>query len=801
MIRLLPIFLFVVVYSFSIQAQEVTVLESETNTPIPEVYVYSKDSTHTVITDFNGKANLSYFKDIDTLVFTHVSHLSLVETRKNIKHKVQLHIDPNQLSEVVISASKWKQSVNTTPRKVTSIRQKDIDRAMPQTSADLLENTGVVYVQKSQLGGGSPMIRGFSTNRLLITVDGVRMNNAIFRGGNVQNVISIDPFSIDRTEVLLGSGTVIYGSDALGGVMNFYTKQPKFGLSNRRTITGEATARYGTATGEKASHGMVNFGFEKWALQTNISYTDFDDLVMGSHGPEEYLRSSFVRRIDGMDTVIINDNPEKQIDTGYDQWNFMQKVRYRHNDKWDFTANFIYTATSDYPRYDRLIRKQDGQFRSAEWFYGPQRWLMTSLQARQRSSSLLFDQAKYTVAYQNFQESRNDRSFGEVLRSTTEENVDAYSINIDFEKSLFANHRFHYGLEYIGNEVGSEGTALDIESGLQKEIQSRYPNGSTWQSLATYGSYLWPVQKNLTLQAGVRYNHIFIDANFEDTLLDLPFSRARLNTNAVTGSVGLNWTVSPLLQWRLNYGTAFRAPNIDDIGKVFDSEPGAVVVPNPTLKSEYAYQGEIGVKTNVTKKCYFDFSFYQTYLNNALIRDAFTFNGRDTIGFGGEESTVLAIQNGAQSRIYGFEALLNLQITNQLKLLSNYSITKGEDTNRNGDRFPTRHVPPQFGSTHLQFQSKKFFIDAFARYNGQFDFEDLAPSEQNKPFIYAQDENGNPFSPSWYTFNLRTSYTFSPSLTTNLLLENITDQRYRQYSSGIAAAGRNLVMSLTYAIN
>jgi hemoglobin/transferrin/lactoferrin receptor protein len=93
----------------------------------------------------------------------------------------------------------------------------------PQTSADLLANSGHVFVQKSQLGGGSPMIRGFSTNRVLITVDGIRLNNAIFRGGNVHNVISINPFNIEKTEIILGSGSVIYGSDAIGGVMNFYT--------------------------------------------------------------------------------------------------------------------------------------------------------------------------------------------------------------------------------------------------------------------------------------------------------------------------------------------------------------------------------------------------------------------------------------------------------------------------------------------------------------------------------------------------------------------------------------------------
>ena len=127
-----------------------------------------------------------------------------------------------------MSVSKWEQQRKDIPQKIVSINAQSIAFGNSQTSADLLQQSGQVFVQKSQLGGGSPMIRGFATNRVLLSVDGVRMNNAIFRGGNVQNVLSIDPFSIKNTEIIFGPGSVIYGSDAIGGVMNFYTKAPRF---------------------------------------------------------------------------------------------------------------------------------------------------------------------------------------------------------------------------------------------------------------------------------------------------------------------------------------------------------------------------------------------------------------------------------------------------------------------------------------------------------------------------------------------------------------------------------------------
>lgn len=795
--------IFILFFSIYSYGQDITVLSKSDGQPIPDVTIYNASKSKSAITNFDGIADISAFSVDEELYFSHVSHLSKSFVKSDILksgNSVTLEPNDNELSEVIISVSKWAQEEKEITQKIVSISSDDIQLSTPQTSADLLQSSGQVFVQKSQLGGGSPIIRGFSTNRLLITVDGVRMNTAIFRGGNVQNVISIDPFAINRTEVILGPGSVVYGSDAVGGVMNFYTKQPKVGLEGSNKLTGNLLTRYASASNEKTGHLDLNYGLEKWGFLTSVSYTDFDDLMMGSHGPDDYLRNEFVERIDGVDTVVQNSDPQKQIFTGYNQINFLQKIHYVPNETWDFNLGLQYTTTSDYPRYDRLIRRRNGNLRSAEWYYGPQKWFMGNFQIYHRSRSILYDQIRATGAFQYFEESRNDRNFGSTTLEQTQEQVDAYSLNLDFEKNFNDDTSFYYGLEYVLNQVFSDGTAHDILSGSRQNIPSRYPDGSTWQSIAAYASLKHKFNSKLAFQGGFRYNRIILYSEFDNEFFDFPFTEANLDTDALTGTAGFSWLPNDILQWKLNFSTAFRAPNIDDVGKIFDSEPGSVVVPNPDLKPEYAYNGELGLKANVGKDFSIDLASYYTRLNNALIRDDFDINGQTEINFGGELSNVQAIQNAAQAEIYGFEAGFSYDFMPKMNLSSQYTFVGGKEILKDGSTTPSRHVSPQFGRTNLTYTSSKLKVDLSAIYNGKFDFEELAPSQQNNSFLYASDENGNPYSPSWYTLNARAQYQLTEDLSSTLSIENITDQRYRPYSSGIAGAGRNFILSLKYAL-
>ncbi|AXT18763.1 TonB-dependent receptor [Flavobacteriaceae bacterium AU392] len=795
---------FLCLFSFAIKAQNITVFDQSSKEPIAGVAVYNSSKSKSATSDVDGVVCLDLFLENEKLFFQHISYIKTVYTKSKIGKEIFLKSKSQDLEEIVVSTSKFEQNKKEIAQKITNIKSETVALTNPQTSADLLKSSGYVFIQKSQLGGGSPIIRGFSTNRLSLIVDGVRFNNAIFRGGNVQNVISIDPFSVQNSEVTLGPGAVIYGSDAIGGVINFYSLKPKLSEIDNFSFNGNAAIRYASASNENTGHLDFNLGYKKWAFLTSVSYTNFDDLRAGGNGPDDFLRPDFVQRINNQDVIVTNDSPRDQISSGYDQINFLQKVHYKASDRLSFDLGLHYTTTSDYDRYDRLIRRNsDGQLRSAEWFFGPQRWFSANFQVTKLSSSSnLYDKIKFTSAYQNFQESRNDRNFNATNRRIREENVDALSANIDFEKTVSNRSKLSYGAEYVYNLVNSEARQLNIFTDVTSAIATRYPDGSSWESFATYINYKYKPNTKLTFQSGLRYNHIFIDADLSgnNDFFNFPFEDANLNTGALTGGVGISWSPNNIFHWKLNASTAFRAPNIDDIGRIFDSEAGSVVVPNADLKSEYAYSGELGLTLNFDGRVILDLSSYYTYLDDALIRRDFNLNGETQILFDGELSNVQAIQNASRSNIYGFEAGIKIHLSKNLNLTSQYNIIRGNEEDASGVREPVRHVAPDFGNTHLIWEKNKIKLDAYLEYNATLSFDELAPSQVANDFLFAKDENGNPFAPSWYTLNLRSQYQISDQLSLTGTIENITNQLYRQYSSGISAPGLNAILALRYKL-
>ncbi|MEO9478283.1 MAG: TonB-dependent receptor [Maribacter dokdonensis] len=784
-------------------AQKITVLDGDGKEQISNVAVFNKDKSKIALTDFDGVFNASVFGYKERITLKHVGYQEFNTTKQQLQrqgNKVYLVMKAQELDEVVMSVSKWEQQKRDIPNKIISLDARTITFTTPQTSADLLQNSGKVFVQKSQLGGGSPMIRGFATNRLLLSVDGVRMNNAIFRGGNVQNVISIDPYTIKNTEVIFGPGSVIYGSDAIGGVMNFYTNKPMLSESDSLLVSGKANYRFSSANSENTVHADVNLGMRKWASFTSLTYNNFQDLRMGSHGPDSYLRNNYVQTVNGVDELVENRNPKKQVTTGYDQINMMQKFLFKPNSKWDLNLGAYYSETSNYSRYDRLIRPtSDGLgLRSAEWYYGPQKWFMGNAQLLKKGNGKVYDGLKLGMAYQFFEESRINRDFQDEIRNTTKEQVDAYNFNVDFENKKIGDFKLYYGSEYIYNKVRSNGFDLNVNTNEKTNAASRYPDGSSWQSLAGYVNGEYKAKPNFTLMSGLRYSHVWVNAVFDDTFYDFPFEKADLSTGALTGSLGFSWFPRANLQVTLNGSTGFRAPNIDDVGKIFDSEPGSVVVPNPDLEPEYAYNAEIGVQRNINDKIILKGAAYYTYLVDALVRRDFSYNGVSEIMYGGELSNVQAIQNAAKAYVYGFEFGLEAYLSEQWSLSSNLTLTEGVEEEDDGTETAARHAAPTFGDFHIVWKNQRIRTDLFVNYNGEVAYDDLAMSEQEKDYIYAIDENGNPFSPSWYTLNFRSQYDVSRTIKITTNVENLTDQRYRTYSSGIVAPGINVILGLGY---
>ena len=800
MVRICTVVIALFCFSFS-HAQTITVTDAHTGEPLELVTLVSKHPRVMATTNAYGQVNIGVFAESDEIHFMMLGFENLVMGFGELVDAgsvIHMKRSAFSMDEVVISGSRWNTPLQHNPARITSISPEQILRQNPATAADMLGNSGEVFIQKSQLGGGSPMIRGFATNRLLYVVDGIRMNTAIFRSGNLQNVISLDPFTMQSAEVLFGPGSVMYGSDAIGGVMNFQTREAQLAIEDSTMVSGRLITRFASAGDERTGHADFNIGWKTWALHTSFTSNRFGDLRMGSNGPDEYLRPVFVQRINGKDVVTDNPNPLVQRPTAYSQVNLMQKVRFEPNRHWRFDYGFHYSTTSDYPRYDRHLRTRDGMPQYGEWSYGPQQWRMHQLAIRHTANLLLYDVFTLRLAQQSFKESRISRNFNDSIRETRTEAVQAYSLNADFAKTLGQRHELFYGLEAVVNDVLSVGEQYNMHTGYRSPGPSRYPD-ATWQSAGMYITDHYELNHLWTLEAGVRYNGFAMDATFDTTFYPFDFTRASLENGALTGSFGTVYRPSRNWQMSANLATGFRSPNVDDMGKVFDSEPGAVVVPNPSLDAEYAYNMDLGMAGVVSGILKWDLTGYYTLLDQALVRRNFVLNGKDSILYDGELSQIQAIQNAAETRVYGVQAGIEMKLPAGFTFASRFNYQHGEEEQNDGTVGPSRHAAPWFGVSKVKYRAEKLEMVLAATLSGEKSFKNLAVSEQNKAYLYAEDAGGNPYSPSWYTLDLRTLYHLNQNFTLTAALENMTDQRYRTYSSGIAAPGRNFVLSVQAA--
>ena len=695
-------------------SQNLTLID-ENNKPVIGASIFS-DFDNYVTTDKNGNVNLDKFSRSDTLTIKQYGFKEEKIPKSRLKNTLILLYDNELLDEVVISASKFSQKFREVPKKVTQINRSMIEFTNPMTSADLLERGGYVYIQKSQLGGGSPMIRGLSTNRLVLSVDGVRLNNAIFRSGNIHNVISISPMNIENTEVIMGSASVLYGSDAIGGVMNFYTQKAKLSNDSNPNIQININSRYSSASNEKMYHIDFNYGLEKIAFLSSFSKSDFDDLTMGIHGPSDYLRPNYVTQNSaGDDVLVTNSNPRVQRNTGYSQTNFMQKVLYEPNENLSIDIGIHFSKTGNIPRYDRLIRTDENEgLYYSEWYYGPQEWLLINSQLTYiPKETKFYDELKFGSSFQKFSESRNSRKFSDGFLKSREEKLNIFSLNLDFFKKISKNSNITYGLEIIENQVGSFAKSVNISDLSETSISTRYPDNSSLNSLGLYINYKTKIIEDVFFQSGVRYSSTVLksDLSQNNIYYDFMYENTTLENGAFVGGIGLSWVRNIYNNWKFNVNTAFRSPNIDDLAKVFDSEPGSVVVPNPDLKPERSFGLEFGGYFRTKNNIELDFSSYVTYLYNSFIRDDFTLsNGMSEIIYDGELSQIQALQNSSRSFIYGIEFGINMFLNKNFRMKSQHNLIAGYELDDLPFGMPVRHIPPNYGNFHLIYNNGDFTI-------------------------------------------------------------------------------------------
>lgn len=774
-------------------AQKIKIVD-ELSEPIDQVeaYVHKGSSEIQFVSDLNGIVNVTT-EAFDSIVFKHQSFLTntlTIAQLKNQRYHVMLDYKAYRYKPFVFRHNQDFELQKNQPTKLVRLTPKQTTFYNPQTTADLLGLSNQVFIQKSQMGGGSPMIRGFAANNVLIVVDGVRMNNAIFRDGNVQNVIALDPNLIEETQIVFGPGSVFYGSDAMGGVMAFETKNPI--IKEAPHYEGNVMLRTASANRENSWHVDLSYGKGKIAGLSSISLSNYGDLRMGDNGPEEYTRPSFSEYNGNTDSIIQNSNPNIQYFTGYSQINVNQKLRWQPDSFSNIVAHIGFTTSSPVPRYDRLLQTRNGQPRYGDWLYGPQKWVQMNIRSTiNHKNGILADKSTATISHQTFEESRLVRQFRSFNLEENKEIVNVTSFNFDLDKKI-KEIDLVYGIEFVTNTVQSSGKGSQIDSGYSYEIATRYPDGSTMSTVAGYLSVKRNLGKKLLGTIGGRYTLIDLKAPFENSFYDFPFSNIDMRKSALSGSVGMRYLINKTSFVYSNVATGFRAPNIDDIGKIFDSQPDRVIVPNEKLQPEYSYTAEIGLHAELFKRFEVLVNGYYTIIDNVITRNDFSLNGEDSLLYGGEMLRIQSLVNADQGQISGLEFQLKAEINQDIDFRTSYNVITGETS----DGMPIRHVTPNYGNSSIEWKSGKFKVIGYANYNAELSNEALAIAEQSKTHLYAIDQNGLPYAPAWFTLNIKTSVTFSNALKLNVGLENILNKRYRPYSSGISAPGRNLSISL-----
>ncbi|XWW45594.1 TonB-dependent receptor [Fibrella sp. USSR17] len=704
--------------------------------------------------------------------------------------------DTIQLREVSVSATRFEQPLRRSPFQIQTISREDIAFRNQQNTADLLAQTGNVFVQKSQGGGGSPVLRGFEASRVLLVVDGVRMNNAIYRAGHLQNVLRIDPALIERAEVLFGPGSTLYGSDALGGVLYFQSRNPELSRNDKTLVQPGAYLRYATATGERTAHADVSIGTRRWSFLSSITTSSFGDVIQGNNRRQAYpdfgKQTQYVA-IDpagGADQVLVNDNPNKQIGSAYSQLDLFQKVIFQPVAGIRHVLNVQYSTSSDVPRYDRLSEVSAGKPTFAQWYYGPEKRLLTAYRLEVSRPTAWFDQLQLTAAYQQLEESRNSRRLNAASLKSQVEQVGVWSLNADLQKRL-GIHQLQYGLELTHNDVNSSATFKNVKTQVVTPADTRYPNGgSSLQTAAFYLTDAVALSRLAQLTGGVRYSATNLHARFGDkTFFPFPFDEIRQSPAGFSGHLGLVLTPADRSKISLLGSTGFRAPNVDDLTKVFESKAGSLIVPNPSIQPELTYNVELTVNQWLGDRVRLDGTVYHTWFNNAIVVDAFTLNGLSVVDYAGQSSKVTASQNKRRATVQGFNVNALVRLTNRLTFSGSINGTAGHI--RDDKNTPLDHIPPTYGRASLLYRTARFQVEAFSLFSGWKRLSDYNPEGEDNAQYATVDG-----MPGWATANVRGSVRLSRVLTAQLAVDNLLDRNYRTFASGISAPGRNLMLTL-----
>lgn len=702
------------------------------------------------------KTNTLLRKSFSVIIALLFMSISIYSQEKTNGEEDYLDFDLESLLNVkVVSASRHEQNVTDSPRAISIITAKEIREQNYRNTPEALNQLVGVHLQQTNYGGGSVVMRGLIGNQILILVDGIRMNNAIYRLGPNQYLNTIDINSIERIEVVRGTGAVLYGSDALGGLVNIITKSGIAKDGDSENIV-RGFGRYSSA--DNGMTGRVEIGkeFENLSLFGGVSVKKFGDLTAGSEtGLQEF--------------------------TGYDEWDADLKLKYSPAEDHSIVLAYQRVTQNDVPRSDVLLRGAD-----VERYWDPQLRELLYLDYNFQNVSSFIDNANvrlYTLK-QSEDAYRITTSSTNTQRHYTDK-VNSLGATLQLSSSINDSHLFTYGADLTFDKVSSSREDKDLTTGSITQKSGTFADQSENNTIAFFVQDEINISEKLVANLGLRYSIFQVKAKLENDAIGSV--DVDINPSAFVGSAHLMYEFTEGFKGIVGVSQGFRAPNIDDATQL-GSSGSRFEVPNPNLDPEESINYELGFKIFNKKFSSSIFAYYNDS-KGIIQRESYTYNGLSYIdanenGVKDEnEEGVYTRKNVGEANIYGLEAEARYLILKNLAVSGNIAWTKGTDDLTED---PLRRIPPIEGMLACKWNvNNKSWVEAYSMFAGKQDR--LAPGDIDDKRI---PDGG---TPGYVTLNVRGGYNLNNYGNVSLSVENITNTTYRLHASGFDMPGTNFV--------
>ncbi len=649
-------------------------------------------------------------------------------------------VDTVRIGEIVVTTQRIPQEDFLVPYSISLIDNKEMDHFSKRTTPEMLMNMDGVFVQKTNHGGGSPFIRGLTGNQTLLLLDGIRLNNSIYRYGPNQYLNTIDIYSIDRMEVAKGTGSVQYGSDALGGALQMFTADPLL-TTGKKEWHGNAIGKIMTDGMEKTGRGQLQYNSEKVAFLGGGTYRDFGDIVGGK------------------ETGV-------QTPSGYTEYAFDGKLLFALNENVQLTLASQFLNQSHVPIYHKIVLEN-----YAINEFQPQQRLMNYARLNIQGSKKVFDQVKFIASWQQNTENTTTQKNNAFQIQQDNNRINTLGFVTDVTSNFNKIWSANSGVEYYHDNISSSRYVTSTDRwGPPLEIRGLYPDNSKYGNFALYSLHHFKLN-NWVLDGGLRFNAFKIKINDDD------LGEVAITPKALVFNVGAMYNLNRKNHIYSTISNGFRAPNIDDMGTLgivdFRYE-----VPAYDLKPEKSINYEVGYKLSLPK---FQANFAAYYLDlNQLI--ARTKVDGDSI----EGYQVYKKENVGEAYITGAEAAFMWEVSSHFDINSSISYTYGKNVSNDE---PLRRIPPFNGKLGATYSLNKFFVSG----------ELLFASKQDR--LAAGDISDNRIpdggTPGWEVVNLFAGYQLA-FVKLKVGFENLLNEDYRTHGSGINGVGRSAWIMLDF---